>query len=185
MNIWEELECISKQEIYENITTFDEPKCKDIMQLNEMANIRGKDVMIDDIDFSFYISRRNDIPHAIRLKVYWDRNKTNTDPDGYMEMHGDYKYFHSSNPKHKAKNWEINGLRYFCKKYKVLFAALWESKLEEPDVSDFFRGRLTLKELLATFDNISEIDYYHINHCKSLRELEKCVRDYKIFNMND
>lgn len=152
--------------------------------LLEFANIRGKDINIDDVDFSIYFSRRQDINHGIRLKVTWNRNRI-SDFDGYMELHGDYKYVSSKTAQHKPKSWEINGLRYFCKKYKVLFSAVWEDKLQGEDLRHYFEGVISLKELLTKFENISEIDYYLINHCNSLRGLEACVRENDIFNMND
>lgn len=157
---------------------------QDMQYLDEMANVRGKSCVIDDIDFSFYFSKKNS-NHGIRLKILWNREKTLRNDDGYIEMYGEYKYYSSPNAQYKPKQWEITGLQYFCKKYKVLFAAVWEMKLAEDDLADYFKGRLNFEELLITFDNISEDDFYNINHCKTIRELEQCVREKCIFNMND
>lgn len=156
----------------------------DMSTLTEMSNVRGKSCEVDDIDFSFYFSKKNS-NHGIRIKVLWNREKTLRNDDGYMELHGDYRYFSSPKAQYKPKAWEINGLRYFCKKYKVLFAAVWECKLEEDDVADYFKGRVDLRSLISFFDNISEKNYFLVNHCKNLRELEACVRENNIFNMND
>lgn len=43
----------------------DEQLIKEDM-LTEMANVRGKDVEVDDIDFSFYFSKKNS-NHGIRV----------------------------------------------------------------------------------------------------------------------
>lgn len=40
------------------------------------------------------------------------------------------------------------------------------------------------KTLLTCFD-LKGKDYYNVNHCNNLTELENCVRENKIFNMND
>ena len=155
--------------------------------LMEMANVRGIDfVHTQNLPFSFYFSTKSAVhrSHAIRLKVLWNPSKAPASADGYMEMHGDYAYTVSSH-KYKPTNKELSILKTFCLKYKVLFCAVWEEKLYDMDLVDYFRGRLQLNELLTKFDDISEKHYYLINHCKSIEELEKCVRDNKIFNMND
>ena len=152
--------------------------------LTEMANVRGKDVVVDDIDFSFYFSKKN-ASHGIRLKIVWNRERMSGNDDGYIELHGDYKYVRSSASSYKPKGWELNGLRYFCKKWKALFSAVWEQKLDETDVRKYFEGDLTFSELMKTFENISQLNYEKVNRCQSVRQLEKIVRDNNIYNMND
>lgn len=152
--------------------------------LTEMANVRGKDVEVDDIDFSFYFSKRNP-RHGIRLKVVWNRERMSRDDDGYMEMHGDYKYVMSSPKAYEPKGWEVSGLRYFCKKWKVLFAAVWEMKLDETDVRKYFEGDIPFSKLMQTFDNITDSQYREVNKCRTVRQLEEVVRKDNIFNMND
>ena len=51
--------------------------------LTEMANVRGKDVEVDDIDFSFYFSKKNS-NHGIRLKVVWNRERMSGNDDVYI-----------------------------------------------------------------------------------------------------
>ena len=157
------------------------------MVLMEMANVRGNDVKLEyRLPFSFYFSTKNAVhsQHGIRAKVVWNPNKAPEGADGYFELHGDYEYTIGSH-KYKPTPKEKETARDFFKKYKVLFAAVWESKLYDGDLQDYFKGRINLKELLSKFDNISERQYFDINHCNSLEELEQCVRKYKIFNMND
>ena len=152
--------------------------------LTEMANLRGKDVKVDDIDFSFYFSKKNS-NHGIRLKVLWNRERMSGNDDGYMEMHGDYKYVRAPGSKYKPSGWEINGLRYFCKKWKPLFAAVWEQKLDETDVRKYFEGQLTFQELMETFEGIKKEHYSIVKKCNNARQLEEAVRKYSIYSMND
>lgn len=152
--------------------------------LTEMANVRGKDVEVDDIDFSFYFSKKNS-SHGIRLKVVWNRERMSGSDDGYIEMHGDYKYVRSSSNSYKPKGWEVDGLRYFCKKWKALFAAVWEQKLDETDVRKYFEGNLTFPELMQTFEGITDAQYREVNKCRTVRQLEETVRKFNIYNMND
>lgn len=39
-----------------------------------------------------------------------------------------------------------------------------------------------LKDRIAELENT---DYYNVNHCTNLEDLERCVRENKIYNMND
>lgn len=151
--------------------------------LLEMANLRGKDVKIEDIDFSLFFSRKYP-NHGCRVKICWNREKMTHDT-GNLEIHGDYKYKHDASCKYKPDAVELSTARYFVKKYKVLFAAVWEEKLDPTDVIDYFRERLTWNELLRCFINVSQTDFTRIQNCKTRKELEDCVRMYKIYNMND
>ena len=84
--------------------------------LLEMANIVGRRVKTDSITFSLYFSRKNASRHAIRVKVYWDRQNISEDKCGYMELHGDYRYSQSPTQKYIPKNYMVDTLRYFVKK---------------------------------------------------------------------
>lgn len=76
-NIWEDLNGIADFEefnciindpnIYEESIEFQKHF------LIEMANVTGKFMKVEDIDFSFYFSKKNS-SHAIRLKINWSRN---------------------------------------------------------------------------------------------------------------
>lgn len=156
--------------------------------LTEMSNIRGKYVTIEDIDFSFYFSSKNNASnqHGIRVKICWNREKIGRDLlDGYMELHGDYKYVSSLNPNIKPDSIDIATARYFFKRYKVLFAAVWENKLDENILSDYLRGNIDFNTLLKNFEDISNENYQLINNTTNLKSLEKTVREFNIFNMND
>lgn len=157
------------------------------MVLMEMANVRGIDTKIENrLPFSFYFSTKTAVhkQHGIRLKIIWNPSKASADADGYLELHGEYNYIIGSH-KYKPTAKELNILREFAHKYKVLFAAVWEDKLYDGDLQDYFKGRISFKELLSKFDNVTEKQYYHLNHSKNLKELEEIVRKYRIFNMND
>ena len=39
----------------------------------EMANARGVRVKTDNIDFSFHFLTKNEMRHAIRVKITWNR----------------------------------------------------------------------------------------------------------------
>lgn len=154
--------------------------------LMEMANVRGNEVVqYKRLPFSFYFSSKDGVrgAHAIRVKILWNPSKTPSDADGYMMLHGNYEYVSGSH-KYQPTGKELKIAREFFKKYKVLFAAVWENKLSQGALINYFFTD-DLKGLLARFDSIKEKDFYNINHCKNLEELEKVVRENHIFNMND
>ena len=63
--------------------------------LMEMVTVRGNYVKTDNINFSFYFSDKTECNHAIRAKLKWNPNKVSGSLDGYIELHGDYKYVQS------------------------------------------------------------------------------------------
>ena len=155
--------------------------------LMEMANVVGNDVVVDkNLPFSFYFSTKSAVhhQHGIRVKVLWNPSKSPDNADGYMELHGDYRYVSGSH-KYKPTGKELKILKDFCIKYKPLFSAVWEEKLASNFLQKYFDGRLDFKGLLSKFEHVKEIQYYYLNHCKTLEELEDCVRKYNIYNMND
>lgn len=152
--------------------------------LLEMANVTGKYMKIEDIDFSFYFSKKNP-SHGIRIKISWNRDSMTGDDEGYMELDGDYIYYQPEHVKYRPKSYEIETVRYFAKRYKVLFSAVWESKLDADTLSEYFKGRLSWSDLLSSFENISMSDLNIIKSSKDRIDLEKKVRENNIFNMND
>ena len=156
--------------------------------LMEMSNVIGNKVKIErgGLPFSFYVSNKNNVhnQHGIRSKVLWNSNKSPENADGYFELHGDYKYVSGSH-KYKPTEKEKEFARSIFKKYKVLFAMVWECKLNHDDLADYFKGNIVWRDLLAASYGLTEKQYYLINHCKDIIELEKCVRENKIFKMHD
>lgn len=86
--------------------------------LMEMSNVVGNDVVLEKrLPFSFYFSNKIAVHqrHSIRVKVIWNPSKTPEYADGYIELHGDYKYVVGSH-KYKPSEDEKRILRDFCKK---------------------------------------------------------------------
>ena len=106
------------------------------------------------------------------------------DVDGYMELHGDYDYVSSPGGK-RVSNKDIDEAREFFKKYKVLFAAVWEMKLEEDVIQDYLRKLITLDDVKSEFHDIPEDVYTRIQQCNSIDEIENVVRKTNAFNLND
>lgn len=187
--LWEELSKLDQEEFldksdYEDFNYYLSDPCGVLM---EMANLRGNDVLLEKhLPFSFYFSSKSKVHnrHAIRAKILWNPSKAPADADGYMELHGEYEYVLGSH-KYKPTAKELKIARDFFKKYKVLFAAVWEEKLDDADVQHYLEGYINFKFLLTKFYNVSEKNFYNVNHCKNLNELEQCVRQNKIFSMND
>lgn len=152
--------------------------------LLEMANIRGRDISVEDIDFSFFFSRKYP-NHAPRIKICWNRERMTHDT-GNLELHGDYKYTQDASCKYKPDSVDIATARYFAKKYKVLLMAVWEEKLDPNDLIDWLRGRISWKELLDSFINIGESEKRVLSHiAPSVQNLENIVRRYNLWNLYD
>ena len=132
----------------------------------EMADVRGKDVKTDKINFSFYFSAQNS-SHWIRVKIRFNpEGLRNKDFDGYMELHGNFKW----TPNRNVPKRDVELARSFFKKYIVLFNAVWNETLYSGDVIDFFRCRMSFPTLLQQFKVDKEI-YDAIQKCKDLQTL--------------
>lgn len=186
--LWEDLNQIEKEEFGDkiNYTDFQNYVNSEDGVLFEMANLRGNDIKLHRrIPFSLYISSKKAVhdEHGISVKVLWNPSKMTDSPDGQLELHGDYKYTRFSH-KYDASEQEKALLRKYCKKYKVFFAAICESILDASDFVHYQEGLISFKELLTKFD-LKGRDYYNVNHCTNLDDLEKCIRENKIYNMSD
>ena len=156
--------------------------------LLEMSNIRGKYVQVEDIDFSFYFSSKNNVnsQHGIRVKICWNREKIGLDLlDGVLELHGNYQYISKNRPNVVPDRYDLDTARYFFKRYKVLFSAVWENKLDENNLVAYLTKRITFEDLLNSFEDINEEYIEIITKAKNIKELESIVRKFNVFNMND
>lgn len=157
------------------------------MVLMEMANMLGNKVALETrLPFSFHFCDRKAIHnrHSIRAKILWNPSKAPIDADGYMELHGDYEYIGGSH-KYKPTTNELQAARGFFKKYKVLFAAVWEEVLYPDDLVDYFKGNFSWKELVSSFYDLPQPTLAVLQNCRNLKDLEYAVRKNKAFNMND
>ena len=158
--------------------------------LIEMANMTGKFVKTDDINFSFHFSDKDEVhlQHGIRVKINWNKDKSSSNFDGTLALHGDYRYTPSSHPKNNCTTSLLKEARNFFKKYKVLFAAVWEGILDPNFVHEYFKGEMSLYEVVAQLELPDDV-YYKVNFnfidYNNLTELENRVRKYGAFNMND
>ena len=149
--------------------------------LLEMANMLGRKVKIENINFSFYFSFKTGMQHGIRVKIKWNRDSLRGAEDGYMDLHGQYDYVQSEHGEAVSET-EISKTRDFFMKYKVLFAAVWEVFLEADDVQDYFKGNLTFDELRMSFFDFPKDTFMDV---KTIADIEKIVREHNLFDMND
>lgn len=166
--------------LFENLQLMNENE----KPLMEMANLVGKTVKTDKINFSFYFSDKYGVNHGIRVKIVWNENRMQSDDAGYLELHGDYKYIVSNGSK-KIPEREIEKSRQFFKKYKVLFSAVWECEIDPNVLVDYLRSKCSFKDVLLGFDDLSEEHTTEILKAKDINDLERIVRKFNIFNMND
>ena len=185
-----ELEALEKDPFnkifYDKDIWDEELELNEDVALLEMANVLGKKCEVEDIDFTFYLSTKMGMRHSIRVKIVWNKDHYDKDKLGYIEAHGNYKYGQDLSQKFNPKSYDIDTARYLVKRYKVLFAAVWEMKLEADDVADYFKGTISWKNLMNSFYNIKSQEIKEIlANCKNLKDLEYAVRKNNVYNMND
>lgn len=144
-------------------------------EIRPMANVRGKRVKTDKIDFSFYFSSKYGINHAIRVKICFNPDRiTHEDFDGRMELHGNYEWI----PNRRISSRQIEDARNFFKKYSVLFNSVWNGVLYEGYLQDYFNGEIDFNELISKYE-VSEGPYQQIQKCTNLKELEEVLNTYE------
>lgn len=120
----------------------------------EMSNILGNEVKVEPkLHFSFYFSTKKVVHdrHRIRAKILWNPSKAPADADGHIDLHGNYEYIigsHKCEPTSKG----LSIAKNFFKKYKVLFAAVWEEVVDQSYVERYFNGDYNIKQLLSKFN---------------------------------
>lgn len=148
-----------------------------------MSTVRGIKVNVPHrLPFSFYFSSKRS-SHGIRVRPIFNPNRMIMDDAGNLELHGEWKYTQGRGDKHINKKQKDDMINFF-KEYKVLFAAVWEEVLQEDVLQDYFRGTASLSELIYEFDFYSEYED-KLDKILDVRSLEKFVRKYDVFNMND
>lgn len=75
-------------------------------------------------------------------------------------------------------------MKAFFKKYKVLFASVWNKEIFEDVIVAYFSGNIDFKELLQEFDFYDDYTA-EMNKIQNVAELENFVRKNNIFNMWD
>ena len=63
-----------------------------------------------------------------------------------------------------------------------MFAAVWEGMLEPNYVQDYLRNLVTFDELKDSFYDLPEKIF---DDAKTIADIEKIVRENKLFDMND
>ena len=152
-----------------------------------MSNMLGKFVRLDGpLNASFYFGSKHAgipdggaIPHDIRVKIYPNREKFRESGSFTMTLHGDYLV-----TKNDLDGKELQTLKSFFRKYKVLFAGAWEEEIIETDITAYLSGRIPLQELVW---NMPQYEKYQdvLDKVETIEDLESAVRQYKIFPMHD
>ena len=157
--------------------------------LFEMANIRGKTVKIPKrLPFSFSFTSNDsveskDSSHGFRIKVVFNPEKINASELGTMRMFGDYDYTPGINDV-DIDSQSVKKMKRFFIEYKILFAAVWEKVLPQDALQDFFKGHVSLNELVREFD-FYEKYAVELNTVTNLDELRHIVKKYSLFNIWD
>lgn len=149
-----------------------------------MSNVRGNRIQVypGAQPFSFYFSEKTDT-HGIRVKPVFNPNKVHISEVGTLKLCDDWEYIPGKDEGHISEK-DVKKMKDFFRKYKVLFAAVWEGELQEGDLVDYFQG-------VIDFDTVVEsLECYlkyaiELSECINVDDLEQVVRQHDMFNMND
>lgn len=153
-------------------------------EIFEMSNVIGDFMKVPHkMNFSFYFSDKDKNKHGIRVKVSFRPNRMKRSMAGILVLHGDWEFYKNVKDEHVSSK-DIKEMKKFFKDYKVLFAGVWEERIEERLVQKYFEGDMSLMELIKGMDDYEEYKN-ELDKVNSIKELEQTVRKYNIFNMHD
>ena len=149
------------------------------------ANVIGRYVKIDGpLDFTFYFGSKfaggSASRHNIRVKLSVNPEKFIRSKSHVLELHGEYHCSDERKVPPKLRRQIVS----FFKKYKVLFAGVWEEQISEDLVPEFFKAHIDLQTLIQN----SPCYATHkdkLRSVKTVADFEKAVRKYQIFKMYD
>lgn len=150
-----------------------------------MSNMVGKYVKLDGpLSFSFYFGTKDafstENSHGIRVKICPNRERYQPNNVSELELHGEYKLHNTAMIKKVVEN----EARTFFKKYKVLFAGVWEKVLLEENIVGYFKNRATLDDIVEE-SYLTKKQKSLLRSVSSIEKFEEIVRRYSMFNMND
>lgn len=158
-------------------------KCED--KIYAMSNIVGKFAKIEGpLPFSFYFGTKEafgtENTHGIRVKIYPNRERYQPDNISELELHGQYMLHNTANINTDV----VKCAKEFFRKYKVLFAGVWEKVLIEENITGYIKNRASLQDIIEE-SYLTEEQQRILDHVKTIDEFERLVRQHQMFNMND
>ena len=144
-----------------------------------MSNVRGKFVVVENIPFSFYYSVRNS-NHGPRVKVTMNGQNMRPNRMSSLKLCNDWSIdINDQDARISAK--DLATMKEFFRKYLVLFLIVWEDLISEPELADYFEGKVTLKEFIQDTDFYNEYSR-ELDDINSVSELETFCRDNNLIN---
>lgn len=155
----------------------------DMMEMTEYLSVYGRNVKTDNIHFSFELLNRYDIPYSPRLRVWWGKYSRTGREDGYILLSDSMPYYKSKLSHITPVEEDVEELRNFCTKYKVLLLGTWSGIFDGHHIEEYLRNLLSFEELVDSCDIKDKLNRELVSECKTLHELEVVVRQHKIFDM--
>lgn len=147
-----------------------------------MANLLGRDIRVPNpLPFSFYFSTKNSI-HGIRVKPVFNPEKMSADLVGTLKLCDDWEYIPGKNDS-AVDGKSIRRMKAFFRKYKVLFEAVWCKQLQETTVTDFFRGFITLKDLITQFEFYNDYKT-ELDEIDDIDELTEYIYEINVLDLS-
>lgn len=148
-----------------------------------LSSVRGNDICVPHkMPFSFYFSQK-EFTMEFNVKPLFNLDKIIPMEFGTLKMYDDWEYIPGPNDKDVSEE-QINEMKNFFKKFKILFAGVWEVEIPENALSDYLRGYSNFQGLLK---ECYFYDDYKIemDSIETIEEFEQFIRDNNIFNMWD
>lgn len=145
-----------------------------------MSNVRGMYVKIEDIPFSFYYSVQNG-NHGPRVKVTMDSSKLRPNRMSTLKLCDDWELI--ANPEDTRINHrDLNLMKFFFRKYLILFLLTWEDKVDEPLLGDFMEGKISLQDFVKSLDFYEDYSQ-ELDTIRDVVDLESFCKEHNLVNL--
>lgn len=145
-----------------------------------MSNVRGKHIKVEkNVPFSFYYSPMNS-SHGPRVKPVLNPEKMNLDDAGTLKLCDDWEFVPGAKDTRPSRKL-VKEMKDFFHKYLVLFLLVWDKKVDDPMLEDYFRGDISLKEFIQDivfYDEYKEV----LDEIDSVEKLEEACRRNNLVN---
>jgi len=150
--------------------------------LLEMSNMRGIQVKIESINFSFFFSNKDAVKHSMRAKICFDKQKLKASTSSNLKLCDDWEFEKNTDAGNISQS-QINDVISFFKKYASIFTAAWESIIEMDVLEDYLKGRIMLQTVVAEMEIDDNLKQKFIFKNNDIETFEEFIINNNIFKI--
>jgi len=155
---------------------------ENLFPIFEMANLRGKIIKVDNINFSFFFSSKSAVKHSIKAKIDFDPTVLRHDLTSNLRLCNDWKFTKNKKVK-KISQSQINEAVSFFKKYASIFTAAWIEIIPMDALDRYLQGIITLEDVVNEMKIDDKMKQKFIFKNNDIETFEEFIVENNIFKI--